>query len=225
MIKIVCISDVHNQISKVKLPDADVLIVAGDLTSRGSRNECLKFNSDLECIRHKFNDIVVIAGNHDWYFQEEPAKARELLTNAKYLDDQSAIVKGMHVYGSPISPTFFRWAFNVDRGEPIRKVWTKIDNGAGILITHGPAYGILDATVLGEHVGCEELAIRIKQLTKLKVHISGHIHHDYGFKDQDGVLYVNASTCNERYEPTNPPIVVELDDKTHEVLDVYKYVE
>jgi len=44
----------------------------------------------------------------------------------------------------------------------------------------------------------------------LKLHCYGHIHCAYGFEVIEGVTFVNASTCNEQYFPSNPPIVVEI---------------
>ena len=36
-----------------------------------------------------------------------------------------------------------------------------------------------------------------------------NIHCGYGYKEYEGVLFVNASNCNEEYKPLNKPIVVE----------------
>ena len=47
----------------------------------------------------------------------------------------------MRFYGSPWQPEFHGWAFNLKRGEEIRKVWEKIPDEVDVLITHGPPYG------------------------------------------------------------------------------------
>ncbi len=60
------------------------------------------------------------------------------------------MIEGLKFYGSPWQPTFHNWAFNLDRGEEIKKVWDKIPNDTDVLITHGPPFGILDKTVEGE---------------------------------------------------------------------------
>jgi Icc-related predicted phosphoesterase len=99
-----------------------------------------------------------------------------------------------------------------DRGEEINRVCNQIHEDTDILITHGPAWGILDevrpAWKKG-HLGCEGLAKRIEEV-KPKIHIFGHIHDGYGKKKVGKTTFVNASICTEDYEPTNKPIVIDL---------------
>jgi Icc-related predicted phosphoesterase len=45
---------------------------------------------------------------------------------------------------------------------------------------------------------------------KPKLHIFGHIHEGYGIKEQDGITFINASTCTLGYNPTNKPIQISL---------------
>ena len=56
--RIVCISDTHNQTSK--LPAGDVLIHAGDLTNQGSYSELKKTVNWLE--KADFEAKIVVAG-------------------------------------------------------------------------------------------------------------------------------------------------------------------
>jgi hypothetical protein len=53
---------------------------------------------------------------------------------------------------------------------------------------------------------------RLDELPELRAHIFGHIHESYGFavREKDLVKFANASTCNSRHEPINPPIIVHL---------------
>jgi len=77
-----------------------------------------------------------------------------------------------------------------------------IPENIDVLITHGPPFGILDKTVRGEKVGCQDLLAAIKRI-KPKFHIFGHIHEDYGTVTKDETTFVNASLLNERYYYTN----------------------
>ena len=43
MVKIVCISDTHNQHKQVEIPECDILIHAGDFTGRGTEHEIQDF--------------------------------------------------------------------------------------------------------------------------------------------------------------------------------------
>ena len=114
---------------------------------------------------------------------------------------------------SPWQPEFCAWAFNVQReSERIRSIWDEIPLDTDILITHGPPHSILDATKNGEHVGCKFLYQRV-QLVKPKLHVFGHIHEAYGKQDdkeKSPTIFVNAATCDLRYRPEQPPIVIDL---------------
>jgi len=114
---------------------------------------------------------------------------------------------------SPWPPAYCGWAFNMQRdSEEIRSIWNKIPLDTDILITHGPPYGILDLTRRKEHVGCKALYERV-QLIKPKLHVFGHIHESYGRQQDDeqkSTIFVNAATCNIRYQPVQSPIVVEV---------------
>ncbi len=116
-------------------------------------------------------------------------------------------------YSSPYQPEFCDWAFNLPINSPqIKQVWAKIPDHVDVLITHGPPANILDLTFLGQHVGCPQLLQRIKQI-KPRLHVFGHIHEGYGREEQDSTIFVNASTCNLRYKPSQPPIIVDLEVK------------
>lgn len=207
--KLVCISDTHGKHGRMpELPDGDVLIVAGDISNVGTREQIIQFNDWIQHRPHKHK--LVIAGNHDWYFYRKPEKARALMTNCTYLQDESVVIDGVKFYGSPWQPTFYNWAFNLDRGEPLREVWNKIPDDTDILITHGPPAGKLDAAMDGRGTGCVDLNDRVFKV-RPKVHIFGHIHECYGTLDiGSSTLYVNASVCTRQYIPSNSAIVVDI---------------
>ena len=69
-------------------------------------------------------------------------------------------------------------------------------------------------------IGCELLKIRLDDL-KPKLHVFGHIHDSYGIKYTSDTLSVNASICNERYQPINKPIVVEVSEVYGEKVITY----
>ncbi len=179
---------------------------SGDSTRRGTESEIRGVNSWLGALPHKHK--VIISGNHDFGFQTNPF-AKTWITNATYLYDSEITVEGVRIYGSPWQPWFYDWAFNLERGPEISKVWQKIPSGIDILMTHGPPMGILDQVAYGGHVGCEELAKELHRI-KPKIHVFGHIHEGYGELKQNGIHYVNASSCNVKYQPINPPIVIDL---------------
>ncbi|MBK04634.1 MAG: metallophosphoesterase [Deltaproteobacteria bacterium] len=209
--RIVAISDTHTKHNQFDIPDGDVLIHAGDFTSRGKQKEIRRFNNFLGTLPHKHK--VVIAGNHDFALENEPELAEPMLTNCTYLRDSSIVIEGVKIYGSPWQPEFFNWAFNLPRGEPLKEKWEQIPDDTDILITHGPPYGILDKTARGEHVGCEEL-IKIVLKKKPAYHIFGHIHEAAGEIKQDGIHFINASLLNLQYKPAFAPTVFDIQTQT-----------
>lgn len=212
MVKIVAISDTHCKLNKLKIPEGDMLIHSGDLTYRGTLKEISKELTILEKYRKNFKDIVIICGNHDFLGETEAGLMAELCRERgiTYLNHASIILQGIKIFGSPYTPYFHNWAFNVHRGEPLRQKWNDIPLGCDVVVTHGPPMGILDlAPYTNEHVGCEELFKKLQEV-KPKLHIFGHIHHDYGIYKYWETTFVNASICNEKYEPINKPIEIDL---------------
>lgn len=203
--KFVAISDTHGLHEHLVLPEADVLIHSGDVSSRGKKDEVENFLHWFSSLDYKYK--IFIAGNHDFFFEntDRDKIAKMIPDGVIYLEDEGVQIDDINIWGSPITPTFFNWAFNRDRGKPIRKHWDLIPDNTDILITHGPVYGILDKTFSGIHAVCEELKAAIKRI-KPKVHISGHIHEGYGQKTITDILYLNASVVNLRYQVVNAPI-------------------
>jgi Icc-related predicted phosphoesterase len=205
--RIVIISDTHNQHRSIKIPDGDLLIHAGDITRRGDLADVYDFNALLGTLPHRHK--VVIAGNHDFCFQSDPAAAIGALTNCIYLQDQAVTIDGLQIYGSPWQPWFHDWAFNVPRGRQLQEKWRQIPPGTDILITHGPPLGICDRVLNGAQVGCADLLAAVEHI-RPQLHIFGHIHESYGTAVHHGIRFVNASSCNRATVPINPPIVVDM---------------
>lgn len=192
--KIICISDTHNLHKDLKIPDGDILIHAGDMTCVGGIDEIKEFNEWLGTLPHRHK--IVIAGNHDLYFESAPFLANSLVTNAIYLNDSGIEIEGLKIWGSPISPNFQDWAFNRERGESIRKHWEMIPEDTDILITHCPPFGILDFNDKEKHEGCQDLLEIIQQKIKPRLHIFGHLHDAHGQTKIGETIFVNASIVN-----------------------------
>lgn len=212
MPKIVCLSDTHNCNEQIAVPDGDILIHAGDATVRGTQYEVEEFLIWFSSLPHKYK--IFVAGNHDWLFENDNRFARLLVANfnIKYLQDSSVEIEGFKIYGSPWQPRFYDWAFNLMSGAEIAEKWKLIPDETDILITHGPPHGILDEVrrkFFVENTGCEELRKKVEEI-RPKLHIFGHIHCGYGQTEKFGVKFVNASNCDESYEPTQSPIVIDL---------------
>lgn len=208
--RIVAISDTHSKHRQINLPAGDILIHAGDFSSVGKYTELVDFLDWFKNQPHKHK--VFIAGNHDFCFEREGYYSRNLVqqSGVTYLEDSDCVIEGLKIYGSPITPTFFNWAFNRDRGESIRRHWDNIPADTDILITHGPPHGVLDYASLSlTHVGCEvlrDVVLRVKP----KLHIFGHIHETSGVEDKFGIKFVNASCLDLKYKYVNLPKVIDI---------------
>lgn len=232
MMKFVAISDTHTYHRQVVLPDGDVIIHAGDLTSSGSEKEVIDFLDWFSNLNFKHK--VMIAGNHDFFFdhgwnaytnyghnrhankngyKEDIQNLLSKYSNITYLNDSETIINGIKIWGSPITPWFHDWAFNRERGDDILKHWDLIPKDTDILITHGPPYKIGDMVYRDrENVGCEDLLNKLKEIQP-KVYIFGHIHEGYGTYDNidfPNTKFINASSVNIYYDPINKAITFEI---------------
>jgi Icc-related predicted phosphoesterase len=208
-LKFVTISDTHCRHDSIKLPKGDVLIHAGDITYRGKKSEVTDFLTWFGSL--KYAHKIFIAGNHDFYFEQEKGASIEALLpkDVIYLQDSGIELNGIKIWGSPVTPWFYNWAFNRLRGAVINKHWKMIPADTDILITHGPPFGILDTVVNEKHVGCKDLLKKVQELQP-KVHVFGHVHEAYGSIKKEATRFINASVLNESYELVNKPITFEL---------------
>lgn len=210
--RIVCVSDTHVLHKEISIPDGDIFIHAGDITVIGEKETVIDFNDWLGRLPHKYK--IVIAGNHDICFENEPIEMKKILTNAIYLNDSGIEIEGFTIWGSPISPIspkFGRdWAFNIERGQKIRKHWELIPRNTDILITHCPPFGILDTNDLGDKEGCKELLDLVQNKIKPRIHIFGHIHEATGQLEIGQTKFINASMVGLRSWIANYPFTRKL---------------
>jgi Icc-related predicted phosphoesterase len=222
--KLTILSDTHGKHKHVHhdLHGGDLLIHAGDISSMGYEHEITQFAGWYDKIA-TYDHKVFIAGNHDWGFQINTEKVKEILdfySDITYIEDNEVLVgeKLVSVYGSPWQPEFYNWAFNLPRnGYELKEKWGNIPNNTDILITHGPAYGYVDK-VIGrpENLGCELLTDRIKEI-KPKIHVCGHIHTGYGYTFDGDTHYINAAVLNESYNYHHKPLTIEWNPETNEI--------
>ena len=241
--KLAMISDLHGMheqwISKLdkktkkELNKADALIIAGDVTNIGREAGVRSFLQWFNDRPNKYK--IMIAGNHDFYFDTEymhntntraltrfgdaqvPINNTTAIVNNMlkqyndiiYLNDSGITLDGVNFWGSPITPVFHYWAFNREQGSDIVKHWDLIPDNTDVLITHGPPYTFMDTCADGSVVGCPGLLKKVQEIEP-KVHVFGHIHEGYGLEEVEGITFVNACSVNEYYHPINPPIFKEI---------------
>jgi Icc-related predicted phosphoesterase len=210
-LKVVAISDTHNQHEKLTIPKCDVLIHAGDFTGSGTISETKAFVNWFS--KQPAKDKVFISGNHDALDQEFSPLFKSIVSeypSVTYLRDEMAIIQGLKIYGYPWTPRFFDWNWMADPESPLMLSTLKaIPEDLDILISHGPPKGLLDKTERGESVGSSDLLLELDRI-KPRYLICGHIHHSCGILEQNGMTIVNAAILNDHYQYKNQPIILDI---------------
>lgn len=132
----------------------------------------------------------------------------------------------LKIWGSPWTKRFegmnpHCMAFTVDTEEELPEKWAMIPDDTDILVTHSPAYGMCDGPDPETRYGSKSLLHWIAgHVNTLKLHVCGHIHEGYGhfdirnlqthLGDPTTTVFINASHVDERYQPVNKPIRIEL---------------
>jgi Icc-related predicted phosphoesterase len=161
------------------VPPGDILVHAGDLTSRGTLCQLEDAFRWLAGLAPRFQAVVVVAGNHDFPFELTPAQARALVpSGVTYLEGGATEMAGLRVWGGPWSPLFAGWAFEANPQAMVQH-WAAIPDDVELLVTHTPAAGTLDLGPRGP-AGCPALTRRIAELGHLRLHVHGHIHEAHG---------------------------------------------
>lgn len=214
--KVDCIADLHGFYPE--LEGGDLLIVAGDLTARDQPEEYSGFLTWL--MNQPYQKKIYIGGNHDNLLLDAIPKKHysDEKECFEYLCDSETEFEGLKIWGSPWTKTFPGInpkckAFTVDNEDELIKKFEKIPQDVDILITHSPAFYILDETANGRHVGSMYLYNWFSYVGRPKLHVCGHIHEAYGqkelFRTYTGMVkHVNCSIVNEYYKQVNKPVSV-----------------
>jgi Icc-related predicted phosphoesterase len=182
------------------------------------------FAKNLEWLRalpHKIK--LYVPGNHDFHLQVYPGPALQELREAGVWviglpgNKNYATYKlpnGMSVLGLPFVKNLPRWAFNSNE----EAIWNYIKamGPHDIVLSHAPAYGVLDRVPerVGDgyrtkHTGIESYAAYAK-VYKPKHWFHGHIHEDYGTMQFRDTLFHNVAMCDRSYQHANAPAVLDL---------------
>jgi Icc-related predicted phosphoesterase len=198
--KICCLSDTHQHHKKIKMPEVDMIIHAGDFTYRGEYEEVKKFLQWYGEQKAKYK--LLVCGNHEVEISKQPFQLLQQMCEnegIQILNNTHTVIQGLTIFGSPNSNKFGHgWAYNSTENE-LENIYASILPDTDVIITHGPAYGRLDRVLMGTHAGSMALAKRISELSNLKLHVTGHIHESRGTMIRNGVLTVNAAICGIPY--------------------------
>lgn len=196
--RILHLSDTHGCHHRLRdLPDADMVVHSGDFCIVGSEQEAIDFLNwfcDLP-YRHK----IFICGNHDDCLYG--ANINGLDDNVHYLCNSGIEIEGLKFYGIPMF-----MGDCVTDGQS--RNYANIPADTDILITHSPAFGILDFDN-DINYGSEDL---LQAMTNVNpsVHLFGHIHKQHGITTIGPTIFSNGAIINEDYSILNHPNIIEL---------------
>ncbi len=206
--KIAALSDTHGL--HFKLPVADVLIHAGDMTNWGTWTETAAIGRMLG---ERYAAVLLVPGNHDDAFEAFPKiELFPFAPTTHLLMDEVWEHEGLVFYGSPWTPVFEGvnpdcMAFMASE-ETLRRRFEQMPMEIDVLITHGPPHGILDCN-------CGSIALREAiEKRRIRKHLFGHIHECGGkrakTKQQDGSERESYNISAIAGRRTRSPLMLDL---------------
>jgi len=201
-LKLVIVSDTHGCHRKLRIPDGDVLIHAGDMTRMGAIEDAEDFNNWLGEQPHAHK--LVILGNHE-YNAEWHTRAGQIFSNATLLRDSSITLNSPGA-ARPLTVHGTNFAWPMRSRNPN---YDAIPDSVDIVIAHGPVKGYADG---GK--GCPELLRLAKRLKPLLV-VGGHIHFAHGVEhgrfELIGTTFVNAANAGDSHTHMKwEPVVLDI---------------
>jgi Icc-related predicted phosphoesterase len=215
-LRLVATSDWHGSLP-ASIPIGDVLIIAGDTLSLDHRLDAQQeqFESQLVPFLAELphEQIVLVAGNHDFLFADSQSWLEELPDNVTYLLDEVVELGGVKIWGAPWSSFLAGWVF-MEREPELAARWAGIPAETDVIVVHGPPFGSLDRTgpLFGEKsVGSRSLREWI-ELQQPQAVVCGHIHEGFGVDRIGRTAVYNVSYLDERYEhtPERDPVVIDI---------------
>jgi len=212
LVRLLAAADIHGAldvyewlVELAREHNAELVVLAGDLFA-GDWADGQRMQAQQIIARLKRVDVpcFYIMGNDDNVALE-------------YEDEQIMPLHGRRLHcgifsfvGYEYTPPFLGNAFVKPEAE-IEKDLQSLEPLLGeqaILVTHAPAYGTLDQSFAGEHVGSRSLAALLGR-TRVLAHIHGHIHGTFGRHSN----HFNVASAGQRRA-----IVIDLPSLDHEVL-------
>lgn len=205
--KIAVIADSHG--GPIAFPAADLFIHAGDMTGWGKPQEVIALAARL---RRNYKQSVLVPGNHDRCLESDPVDQLYNLSRSQHLlIDQAVEIDGFTIYGTPWTLPFFNWSYMCGEEEQ-EYLFRQMPDEIDILVTHGPAYGILD-----NGQGSKALRAAIER-RNIRYHFFGHIHECGGKYHPVNVngrvrhhFNVASAPAPGRPAPWRPPLLLTLE--------------
>ncbi len=187
------ISDIHGSMKAVERAgkeaerrDVDIILVAGDITHFGGKDEAKRILSELPGMK------VAVPGNCD------PPDIVDVFDSTDTLDvhGRFGTVEGIRFAGlGAANPMPFSTLFTYSE-ENILLLLEPVARDSDVLITHTPPMGILDSTMFGHRGGSESIR-KVVDTVRPALHVFGHIHESGGVERHENTVFVNAGAARD----------------------------
>lgn len=193
--KLFLISDIHGDLSffaaaEEEIRVADLIVVSGDLTARGSSGEAEKIIETIEGINH---NIAAVHGNWDG------KEVLELLEERGYsLHARGRMYGGFGFFGaggSSPTPMNTPTEYSEDElAEILQAGYRDLpEKETVILVSHTPPRKTRDRTFLGIRGGSQSVRQMIEE-HRVDLCLCGHIHEAVGVDTLNGCTVVNPGS-------------------------------
>ena len=203
--RVLCISDIHSNFAAfdpAKMPDAEICVVAGDITEyghSGPRSGDLDSAREWLAVLGERYPTFVIPGNHDIGVRNSDFSGIDGITG---ILGRRAECLGLSLFGVSLSPTYLfpRMArmFDFMTVDPDEESAAFDFDPVDIVVSHSPPLGYLDrlsdkdSQRFGPHIGSGCLLEYIER-HQPKLVVCGHVHNDAGEATIGKTLVVNTA--------------------------------
>lgn len=219
-LSVCAISDLHGVLPET-LPEADVLVIAGDIAPddpgslfrTGTTQQAWWETTAMSWIHEQAHtEVIVVPGNHDFYFpgQWNTPVSVHFVSSPRVIE-----IEGFLIYCTPYCLSLPGWAYQAPEAH-LWDYYRHMPIGVDMVVSHGPAHGYLDKTA-HTHAGSRALKAAIRR-ARPSVVVSGHIHEDAGkHKQMDHpgtphkTHFYNVSQRNAQHAVTHNPRVIQLE--------------
>jgi Icc-related predicted phosphoesterase len=189
----------HGHHNLLQIPTCDMVIFSGDESNFKNPYDNLKeFNNFITWYSElPITYKIFVAGNHSAAIAKGLIKKQDFIDKGIiYLENDYTDIKGLKIFGSPITPTFNDWYFMKSR-DKLDRFWSNVEL-VDIIITHGPPKYILDLSENKQHIleFCGDKALHKHVVNRIKpvLHCFGHIHNFKNIKNSGVKKIIDCNT-------------------------------
>ena len=221
--KICAIGDMHGLQNNINIEPCNLLLICGDVIPLKMQRNIPQSLSWLKkkfvpwCQKQPCENIILVAGNHDFAFENNTPKIKEIFRGSKviylenevaeYMTEDGRILK---IFGTPVCKVFGNWAFMKNQ-EACYDYYSRMPKDCDIVVSHDAPYGVSDICWgNGIHIGNETLrSVVLEKNPKLLVH--GHLHSsNHEIEMLENTKVVNVSVVDESYTISYKPFYYDI---------------